>query len=100
MQHILTNPLSNAIKYSTHADPSVEFTLVCADGRAVFQIIDRGIGIQPADQGSVFDPFHRAGNTSSVMGTGLGLTIVQTHRGAVSFVSELGKGTTFVVVLP
>ncbi len=37
---------------------------------------------------------------SSVMGTGLGLTIVQTHRGAVSFVSELGKGTTFVVVLP
>lgn len=104
LQHILTNLLSNAIKYSTQPDPSVEFTLDCDGSQAIFQIIDHGIGIPPSDQGRIFDPFHRAGNTASVMGTGLGLTIVQraiqTHGGSSSFVSELGQGTTFTVVLP
>jgi len=67
---------------------------------------DQGIGISKADQRSLFTEFFRSTNPDAleVPGTGLGLSIVQRivarHQGTVAVDSELGKGTSFTVLLP
>jgi len=67
-----------------------------------FEISDNGSGISPGDISHVFEPFFSAKQKAS--GTGLGLAIVhgiiQNHKGTIEVESELGKGTTFSVVLP
>jgi signal transduction histidine kinase len=65
---------------------------------------DHGIGIDSEDLAHVFEPFHRGRNTLAVRGHGIGLSladrIVRLHRGTIGVVSELGKGTTFEILLP
>ncbi len=103
LRHIFSNLLSNAIKYSP-SDSAVQFRLTCENDYAISQIQDAGIGIPPQDQKLLFDPFHRAENVGNIPGTGLGLTIVKNscsiHGGSISVDSEVGKGTTFTVILP
>lgn len=103
LAHILGNLLSNAIKYSLD-DSTVQFTLTCQNGRAVFEIKDRGIGIPEEDQPRLFESFHRAKNVGTILGTGLGLSIVRKcvdiHQGQISVTSKLGVGTIFTVTLP
>ena len=75
------------------------------DGDAwVFRVEDNGIGIPAADQAEVFKKFRRGSNTGGINGTGLGLYIVREltrrHGGEVTFTSERGQGTTFLVRLP
>lgn len=100
---ILNNLLSNAIKYSPDGGP-VYFDLRCADGQAVIQVRDQGIGILDADQARLFENFHRGGNVGVIPGTGLGLAIVKqaikTHGGAIAFESQPGSGTTFRMTIP
>lgn len=103
VRHILTNLISNAVKYSAAGEP-VELALD-RDGRdAVFCVRDRGCGIPAADQARLFHAFHRGSNVRHVPGTGLGLVIVQRsvalHGGTIAFTSEEGRGTTFTVRLP
>ncbi len=101
--HILTNLLSNALKYSPD-DSNVEFTLTCEDGQAIFEIQDQGIGIPEEDIPYLFESFHRASNVGNILGTGLGLAIVKrcvdTHQGKISLSTTLGVGTKFTVTLP
>lgn len=101
--HLLNNLLSNAIKYSP-AGGTITLTLRETDDRIKFMVADQGVGIPPADQASLFEPFHRARNVGQIPGTGLGLAIVQKctelHSGTIDFTSQLGVGTTFVVQLP
>ena len=101
--HILTNLLSNAIKYSP-AGGSVQFSLLCQAGTAIFQVQDHGIGIPIKDQNHLFETFYRCSNVGKIQGTGLGLAIakkcVDLHRGDIQVSSELGKGTLFTVMLP
>ena len=63
-------------------------------------VTDAGVGIAPADRQRILRPFF----SSKGEGNGLGLSITQRileeHDGSLSFVSELGKGTTFTVTLP
>lgn len=103
LRHILTNLLSNAVKYSPQGD-RVDFNLVCQSEQAVFRVRDYGIGIPLEDRAQLFDSFHRATNTGSIPGTGLGLSIVKRsvdlHQGSISVDSQLGEGTTFMVILP
>ena len=103
LRHILSNLLSNAVKYSPPGS-KVEFNLKLESEKAIFTIKDYGIGIPLEAQKNLFKSFHRADNVGRVPGTGLGLAIVkrctQAHGGEVSFYSELGVGTTFVVSLP
>ena len=67
----------------------------------VLSVSDNGAGIKPEDRPRIFEIFH---TTKGSEGTGLGLAvtrkIVETHRGAVTFASEVGKGTTFTVRAP
>ncbi|PZV04538.1 MAG: diguanylate cyclase [Leptolyngbya sp.] len=103
LRHILLNLLSNAVKYSPEHSP-VGFTVAVSEAETLFQVSDRGIGIPPADQAQLFTSFHRADNVGNISGTGLGLVIAkraaQAHQGRISFVSKVGVGTTFTVVLP
>jgi signal transduction histidine kinase len=101
--HILTNLLSNVIKYSPKGG-TVQFDLVCTDFEYVFRITDRGIGIPEEDQQCLFESFSRASNVGTIQGTGLGLAIVKKavdlHGGTISVQNQVGVGTTFTVTLP
>jgi signal transduction histidine kinase len=104
LHHILSNLISNAIKYSPQGG-TVSLEVVRKQEPAViFRIRDEGIGIPPNERDKLFDAFHRARNVGSIPGTGLGLAIVKRsvdlHGGEISVESEVGAGTTFTVTLP
>jgi signal transduction histidine kinase len=103
INHILTNLLTNAVKYSAPGTP-VRLSVHRENGHAVFTVMDRGIGIREQDRPHLFDAFYRGSNTSDVPGTGLGLVIArrctELHGGTITFTSREGEGTTFEVRLP
>jgi signal transduction histidine kinase len=103
LRHILVNLLSNAVKYSP-AGTTVRLEITRDGYEGIFRVSDTGIGIPEEDQKRLFEPFHRAGNTRGIDGTGLGLTIVkqavEVHQGTISCESATGVGTTFIVHLP
>ena len=96
--------LDNAITYT---DTGGEVTLSAepSDEPNVRLIVaDTGIGIAPEYLPHVFDKFFRVPEVSQPAGTGLGLAIVKeivaSHRGTITCISTLGKGTSFVLNLP
>ena len=103
LRHILTNLLTNAVKYS-NSGAAIDFNLERHNGEAVFRVQDQGIGIPAADQKQLFSAFHRGRNAGQVPGTGLGLVIVkrcvEVHRGQITYESAEGIGTAFTVTLP
>ncbi|WP_202807370.1 hybrid sensor histidine kinase/response regulator [Synechocystis sp. PCC 7509] len=103
LQHILTNLLSNALKYSPSGG-TVHFDLTFQAKTVTFQIKDSGIGIPKSDFLKLFQPFHRAENTDKIPGTGLGLAIVkkcvEVYGGQISVQSEIGIGSVFTAILP
>lgn len=103
LRHILTNLLSNALKYSPPASV-VKLTVAYQEMQVIFNVSDRGIGIPKADQSRLFETFSRCSNVGKVPGTGLGLAIVKRcvdlHHGTIEVESDAGKGTEVTVVLP
>ncbi len=103
LRHILTNLLSNALKYSP-AGGTVEFTLTGQGKYLILSVQDSGIGIPESDLIHLFESFQRASNVGSLPGTGLGLAIVKKcvdrHHGTITVNSKVGVGTTFTVTLP
>jgi signal transduction histidine kinase len=73
---ILTNLLSNAIRYLPHYN-QIQFKLMRQKQQLTFEIRDWGIGIPAEDQPYLFEPFYRGRNASNIPGTGLGLSIVK-----------------------
>lgn len=103
LRHILTNLISNAVKYSPGGG-TIEFKVSCENHSAVFTISDNGIGIPPESLPNLFKAFVRANNVGNISGTGLGLSIVQhfvtIHRGSIETDSTPNEGSTFRVKLP
>ncbi|WP_413176143.1 sensor histidine kinase [Anabaena azotica] len=103
LQQILTNILTNAIKYSPDHN-LINFSLTIENEKLIFTISDSGIGIPEADQMNLFESFHRGSNVGTISGTGLGLAIVKKcldlHKGEITFNSQLGQGTRFIVSIP
>lgn len=101
--HILTNLLSNALKYSS-AEEAVEIKITSQELKITIEICDRGIGIPLEAQKHLFESFYRASNVGIISGTGLGLAIVKRavdlHQGTIEVSSELEKGTTIKIQLP
>ncbi|MBZ0276059.1 MAG: PAS domain-containing sensor histidine kinase, partial [Anaerolineae bacterium] len=103
MRQVITNLISNAIKYSPKAQ-SVWVQLEYQDTQAMLQVRDEGIGIPPEELSHLFEAFHRAANVGKIPGSGLGLSIVKQsvdlHNGGVSVESQINAGTVFTVTLP
>lgn len=103
MRHALTNLLSNAIKYSPEGG-EILLRITQANGDWHFAVSDQGLGIPEQDQAGMFQPFNRAGNVGKIRGTGLGLAITreiaEQHGGTVQFVSQVGQGSTFTLMIP
>ncbi|MEL6603852.1 MAG: PAS domain-containing sensor histidine kinase [Cyanobacteria bacterium J06614_10] len=103
LRSILTNIVSNAIRYSP-SESVIELTLARRKQQAIFQVTDQGVGIPPEDIPLLFEPFHRGKNVSNIPGTGLGLSIVkqfvELQQGEIQLESTLGVGTVFRIALP
>jgi two-component system NtrC family sensor kinase len=104
IRQMLDNLLGNAIKY-TPANGSVNVSISMQDHQIILKIQDTGPGIPPDEQGRVFEKFFRATNApEQTEGSGLGLAIVKSivdsHQGRVWVESTVGKGSTFIVLLP
>jgi PAS domain S-box-containing protein len=103
LQHIFTNLLTNAVKYSS-AGQVVRFEIERAGEDLVCSICDRGIGIPEADREWLFNAFHRGHNVGDRPGTGLGLVIVKrcvdVYGGEIKVESKSSEGTTVTVKLP
>ncbi len=103
LRHLLSNLLTNAVKYSNPGCP-VHLQLIREGAEAVCRIRDEGIGIPDADREWLFSAFHRGQNVGDRPGTGLGLVIVKRcvdlHGGSISVESVPGQGTTMTVRLP
>ena len=105
-KEIVSNLLQNAIKYTDRGVISVRLHWLTNQTMAL-EVSDSGIGIAHHHLSNIFDPFmqvHKTSSENSRGGIGLGLSIVKKHvdqmRGTMSVESELGKGTTFKIVLP
>lgn len=105
MTLVLQNLLENAVKY-TPEHGTIEVGLEYGRELLTFRVKDNGVGIPEKDQAKMFSKFFRAVNVVRMQteGSGLGLfivkNIVERHNGDITFKSEEGKGTEFVVTLP
>jgi signal transduction histidine kinase len=103
IRQVLTNLLTNAIKYSPGSS-TVSFSLNITDKQIVFIVQDYGIGISKEDQVNLFASFYRGSNVGNISGTGLGLAIVKKcvdqHQGNITLESKLNQGTIFKVTIP
>jgi len=101
---VLCNLIENAAKYSAAGTP----IFLSAERRGEMvsvSVADRGIGIDLAEQGLIFERFYRASAQSQqTSGTGMGLAIsraiIDAHNGAMSVTSQLGEGSVFSFTLP
>jgi signal transduction histidine kinase len=105
LKQILYNYLSNALKF-TPQNGHVAVT-VTPEGADCYRIAvsDTGIGIAPEDIPRLFSEFGQLGNAeTSKSGSGLGLAIskniAEAQGGSVGVTSEVGRGSTFIVILP
>lgn len=105
LQQILTNLIDNACKYSPE-NSTVTITTKTQGENIVINIKDEGVGIKRDDYDKLFKKFSRLENhlTSKTQGNGLGLyitkQIVEKMSGDISFTSEEGKGTVFIIRFP
>ena len=102
IEQVITNLLTNALKYAARS--AVEVRVETDQGHARLVVQDAGPGIGDADQERIFRPFERATKDPELSGLGLGLfivrEIVEAHGGALTLRSAPGGGSTFVVELP
>jgi CheY-like chemotaxis protein/anti-sigma regulatory factor (Ser/Thr protein kinase) len=109
VRQVLLNLLSNAAKFTTEGSITVEATV--SSGQAghpemLISVTDTGPGIDPKNQGKLFQPFSQVDDslTRKTSGSGLGLSIsqqlIQMHGGQIGVHSSLGKGSTFYFTLP
>jgi PAS domain S-box-containing protein len=105
IDQIVTNLVSNAVKYSPRAEPID--VVVRGNGRdATVEVRDHGQGIAPEDQDRIFERFFRVDNalTRQAGGTGLGLylskKLADAMRGRLRVESSPGRGASFVLALP
>ena len=105
LKQVMLNLLSNAVKFTPDGG-SITVSAAMSNGVLEISVADTGIGIEHAEQETIFQEFRQAGGdyTNKQEGTGLGLTLtkrfVELHGGQISVDSEPGHGATFTFTLP
>ncbi len=105
VQQMLMSLLSNAIKFAEGA-PKILVSVQVWEGWIALSVIDHGIGIPEDKQHLIFQKFQQLENirTRKYDGVGLGLILTRhlarLHGGDISFVSQVGKGSEFTILLP
>lgn len=109
IRQIVTNLLTNAVKYTKAGSVTLRVTWEPLEGKQMLlwiSVKDTGVGITPEDQEKLFDSFQRIEekNHRNIEGTGLGLTItkqlVDLMKGSIRVESEYQKGSEFTVEIP
>ena len=103
LKQIITNLISNAIKFTKNGKVEVDFSET--DEKVCITVRDNGVGISKQDIDHIFDRFFQTNNAkAATKGAGLGLAIVKSYvdmlQGTIRVESEEGKGTCFYVELP
>jgi signal transduction histidine kinase len=105
IEAMFLNLIMNGIKYTLSCG-QVSVSLRKDTPYLELKVSDTGIGIEDKNILRIFDKFYRerSERTKHISGTGLGLSIVKgvvdAHHGSIYVESEVGKGTTFTVLLP
>ena len=103
LNQLLTNLISNAVKYSP-AGGAVRVSVRGGAGEACVSVADHGIGLNPSEIQRLFQPFTRMNSHQGIEGAGLGLyiskAIIEAHGGRIWVESVPGQGSTFTVALP
>lgn len=104
LDQILTNLVSNAVKYSPE-NPAIAVTGQVKDANNFsIAISDNGVGIPEDERNQLFDRFFRASTSVGIPGTGIGLNLanelVEMHGGSISVTSQIDVGTTFTIHMP
>lgn len=106
LQQILTNLLSNAVRYteSGYVEVAIE---TLEEHHWSITVRDSGVGMTQDDQKHVFEPYFRVGDvplSETDQGTGLGLAVVsqlvELMQGEILLSSQVGQGSTFTVIFP
>ncbi len=104
IRQVLSNLVSNAIKYSPGGSSIWIEGKSSGDGGIDISVRDEGVGIPKAELGQLFNRFFRASTSTGIAGTGIGLNmakaLVEMHGGTIDVTSELDQGTTFSLHLP
>ena len=99
---IITNLVKNAIQAipENEPEPKIEVKVYRENNNAKIIVKDNGVGISMENKNRIFEP--KFTTKTSGMGLGLGIikNIVENYHGTITFQSEKGNGTTFLVTLP
>ena len=107
IRQILFNLIGNAVKFTEHGEIRVKASfrnnISNANGVFTLSVSDTGCGIAEAEKEKLMTPYMQVGTMAKTKGTGLGLAICKQLAtrmgGSLTFVSELGKGSTFTLEL-
>ena len=104
IEQVVINLISNATKYSPHAN-TVNISLIKKGKKAIVEVQDFGIGIKEDQQSRIFSRFYRVDELAShISGLGIGLylshEIITRHQGNLNVCSQPGEGSTFIFDLP
>jgi PAS domain S-box-containing protein len=98
LRNIITNLLSNSIKFSAE-DKLIEVRSLVAAKKISICVKDNGVGISKEDQQHLFERFFRGSNVVNIQGTGLHIVAkyIEIMNGSVEFKSQLEKGSEFII---
>ncbi|MFA7493839.1 MAG: hybrid sensor histidine kinase/response regulator [Proteiniphilum sp.] len=101
LKQMLTNVVSNAIKYTLRGGITVRLE---DQGQLVFTVIDSGIGMDANELPEIFKPFSRMQNPLKTEGSGFGMYVtkglVELLKGNIEVTSKKGRGSSVVITLP
>ena len=104
LQQVLTNLISNAIKYHDRPDGHITIAVKDMDSMVEFSIADDGPGIAPEYHERIFGVFQTLASRDTIESTGIGLSIVkklvENQGGEIALISEPGRGSTFTFTWP
>lgn len=106
MKEVFRNLIENGVKFNSHTPRNIVLSAKKKDKSVEIYVTDNGPGIPSEELDKIFHKFYQIEGsfTGQVQGMGLGLAlvkrVVEEHGGEVTVSSELGKGSTFTVILP